>query len=575
MPKSKGAVNNRYIEAPGAPLAIDSALYIDRPPIEEQIQAQLHQPGSLTRIRAPRKTGKTSLLFRVIHHANSLGYAVVVIDFQQVDDAIASDFEALLNWFCNELYRQLGLTTQLQDIWNSHAGSKINCTLYMQNHVLRIFDSPTVLFLRHVDALFPYPEITQELFPLLRGWFEDARWLEEWQKLRLVMTHSTDIYVPLHIHQSPFNVGLSVRLPDFTVAQIHQFAQQHKLDWFEQKHAESLQQIVGGHPYLVAIALHQLTVKHLSFDQLLAEASYPQGIYGNHLRGYWAMVKSDPTLLSTLKQLLKCPGGMILESTLAYQLESTGLVHLVGDRAMMSCELYRQYFLSQFRSTLPLDASELAPTLGSGAEPEQTIDILHNRLYTIAQDTQDLQQLVNIDSVTQFHKRQIFRNYLAQIWSDTITEQKPLALAICSIDYLSVYIEAYGHDQGDICVHQVASLIRACADQQPSEHFSRYGIDEIVILLTEMTETEVRDVAENIRTKVEALQLHHAPQYLGMPLPVVTVSIGIAFGMPHSGSQPNDFFATADRALTTAIRQGHNQVSMIVDPLDDPSLEIK
>jgi hypothetical protein len=36
--------------------------------------------------------------------------------------------------------------------------------------------------------------------------------------------------------------------------------------------------------------------------------------------------------------------GVQLEPTLAYKLESMGLVQLRGNEARVSCELYRQYF---------------------------------------------------------------------------------------------------------------------------------------------------------------------------------------------------------------------------------------
>jgi diguanylate cyclase (GGDEF)-like protein len=555
-PQNAQVAGKPYFDYPGAPLATRSKVYIARPPVEQQVLAELEQPGSLIRIRAPRKMGKTSLLFRMIEQAHQLGYGVTVIDFHQAETSILSDLERLLIWLCHNISLQLGLATSPDEVWDFHTGHKLNCTLYLQDQVLRIFDNPVVLFLRHIDALLPYPWVTQELFPLLRGWFEDARWLEQWQKLRLVMTHDTEIYVPLKLYQSPFNVGLSVRLPEFTQEQVQALAHAYDLSWFQQHHASALTELVGGHPYLVAIACHHLATQAPAFATFLAQASFPAGIYGDHLRGYWSMVMANPPLLSALQQLIQSPqASLSLDAILAYQLESTGLVILTGDQVSIRCPLYHQYLAHQFQVMPSPDTPD----------PERALSSLHQRLRTIEQETQDLQQLVNIDSVTQFLKRQTFRSYLTQFWSTAIETHTAVALMVCSIDYLSVYIEAYGHDQGDICIHQIALLMRSCT-QQPDEHFARFGLDEVVILIQDTTLENATTIAENIRTQVEALQIHHAPQYLGLPLPVITVSIGGVYGIPQPDSQPNDFLAIADQALVEAIRQGRNRVNLLEEP---------
>ncbi|MBP0021847.1 MAG: AAA-like domain-containing protein [Cyanobacteria bacterium SBLK] len=45
-----------------------------------------------------------------------------------------------------------------------------------------------------------------------------------------------------------------------------------------------------------------------------------------------------------LKQVVESADRVALDPIIAYRLESIGLVKLRGDRAIPSCELYRQYF---------------------------------------------------------------------------------------------------------------------------------------------------------------------------------------------------------------------------------------
>jgi hypothetical protein len=79
-------------------------------------------------------------------------------------------------------------------------GAKVSCTTYLEEYVLAAADSPLVLYLDDVDTLFPYPEVYEDFFGLLRSWYEKARSRPNWKKLRLAIAHSTDVYIRLNIN---------------------------------------------------------------------------------------------------------------------------------------------------------------------------------------------------------------------------------------------------------------------------------------------------------------------------------------------------------------------------------------
>ncbi|MEO0541853.1 MAG: AAA-like domain-containing protein, partial [Cyanobacteria bacterium P01_A01_bin.105] len=519
---------------------------------------QLGLPGSLLRIKAPRRMGKTSLAFRLIEQARRLGYAIAVVDFQQAEAATLNQLDELLQWFCNHVTRQLGLPARLEESWQPGIGSKLNCTLYFQNRLLRAFDTPVVLVLRQVDALFAYPETAKEFLPLLRGWFEDARWQPAWQKLRLVMTHSTDLYLPLQLHQSPFNVGFDLRLLPFTPTQVHALAQRYGLTDFDQGQAEALTQLVGGHPYLSAIALYHLASGSLPLEPLIEQSFLAGGIYSSHLRDYAKLLSTNAALLTALHQVMDAPTGAVLDPVLSYQLESAGLVTLSGDRVTLSCELYRRYLAHYYPQQ---NAPEAAPS-GGNPTPQlarESINMLNQRLRLVEQETHDLQQQLNIDDATQFLKRAHFKSCLAQIWPRVQADQS-FTLMLCSVDYFSVYVDANGLDSGDTCLRMIADIIRANVDQ-PLDHFARYANESFIVYLTDTLAEQGAAIAQNIRTQVEALQLQHAPQYLGLPLPVVTVSIGLVNVCPQETSLA-EALQQVDEALHQANRMGHNRVKV-------------
>jgi hypothetical protein len=106
----------------------------------------------------------------------------------------------------------------------------------------------------------------------------------------------------------------------------------------------SLQQIIGGHPYLLNLAFCNLAIADLSLDQLIAEAATETGIYSDRLRGYLKTLHNNPELALAYQQVVTSFEPIELNSMTAYKLESLGLIKLQGNKAIPACELYRTYF---------------------------------------------------------------------------------------------------------------------------------------------------------------------------------------------------------------------------------------
>ncbi len=127
---------------PGGPVPLDSPFYVHRPPIEDLAYNELGKPGSVIRIRAPRKMGKSSLSYRIIDRAQAQGYRSAIIDFKQADESVFVSLNKFLRWFCAYLTRQLKLQPMLDDFWDEDMGSKVSCTIYLEGYLLEEIDSP-------------------------------------------------------------------------------------------------------------------------------------------------------------------------------------------------------------------------------------------------------------------------------------------------------------------------------------------------------------------------------------------------------------------------------------------------
>jgi hypothetical protein len=337
-------------ELPNGPVPLKSTFYIDRPPLEAQAKAELLKPGSLIRLKAPRQMGKTSLLRRLVAHGQDHHMRGVTLSLHRADRQIFADLDLFLRWFCANVGHQLGLEPDLERRWNSDIGSKVSCTAYLEDYVLPQVDGPLVIALDEVNELFQYPRLSAEFLPLLRSWYEDAREIEAWGRVRWILSHATEVYVPLQLHQSPFNVGLALRLPPFTLAQVQDLACRHQLLWAAGRDGaqrlRSLVQVVSCRPGLVRLALYALAQDDLSLEQLIEAAPTQSGIYSDHLRELLAALYPHPDLQAAFRYVIESATPVALEPIAAYRLESLGLITLSKNLATPSCELYRQYFLA-------------------------------------------------------------------------------------------------------------------------------------------------------------------------------------------------------------------------------------
>lgn len=332
---------------PSVGLSVESSFYIPRPPAEEQACAELERPGGLLRIKAPSNTGKTSLLLRALDYARNQGARTVLINIQEADTAILTDLSRFLRWFCRNTAQQLGVENRLDDYWDDEIGHKVSCKIYFREYLLKQVSTPIVLALDEVDQLFEYPALVQEFLPMLRVWHEEAMELAVWQKLRLVLSYNTEVYVPLKISQSPFNIGLSIQLPVLSLDQTMTLAAEYKLSLAESEvqQLSQLHVLVAGHPYLVQLALYWLSERDITIGSVLKDAPTQAGIYSAHLRRHWQIMQRQPALQAAFSTVLKAVDqGSQIDAMLAYQLERMGLVRMDGNIAIVSSELYYLYF---------------------------------------------------------------------------------------------------------------------------------------------------------------------------------------------------------------------------------------
>jgi hypothetical protein len=334
------------IEEPTGQVPLNSPFYIERPPIESDCYRLILKPDALIRIKAPRQMGKSSLMTRVLHHAEQEGYHTLSLSFQEADSEIFANLDRFLQWFSASVTEQLGLPDQVDAYWqNNRFNNKRCCTRYFQNYLFAEITKPLVLGLDEVDRIFQEP-IATDFFGLLRAWHEKGKNEEAWQKLRLVITHSQEVYIGLDINQSPFNVGTPIELPEFNREQVQTLCQRHQL-FYTEAQIEQLMAIVGGHPYLIRLALYKMALNHITLDKLLKTATSERGPYTEHLRRQLVNLQEHPQLSEIFKTIVTTDNPIQIRELGPndFKLKALGLIRVDDDNQVTPwCELYRHYF---------------------------------------------------------------------------------------------------------------------------------------------------------------------------------------------------------------------------------------
>jgi hypothetical protein len=276
--------------------------------------------------------------------ARGAGKRVVYIDFQLFDQTALAHSDLFLQQFCALLTRRLGLVDQVAAYWALPLSTIQRCSVYLEEYILPEVHGALVLALDEVDRVFDTP-VRSDFFGMLRAWHNDRAVVPAWGAVDLALVTSTEPYQFIeNLNQSPFNVGETLELHDFTPAQVADLNQRHDHVLDTQAEADLLA-LLHGHPYLTHLALYRVATGLTTISDLFATAHAERGPFGDHLRYHLFRIQDRPELIAGL--------GAVLHQTTAlapaifFRLRGAGLV--MGDRhaPQMRCPLYADYFHRQ------------------------------------------------------------------------------------------------------------------------------------------------------------------------------------------------------------------------------------
>lgn len=168
-----------------------------------------------------------------------------------------------------------------------------------------------------------------------------------------------------------------------------------------------------------------------------------------------------------------------------------------------------------------------------------------------------VEELSKLDELTKISNRRMMTNYLDSTWNNTEKGHISLSAILFDIDYFKLLNDTYGHSKGDECLIVVAQT----AEQIASEYdykLARYGGEEFLIVAYDKEHGESVNLAEEIRSAIEGLQIPNANNKVS---PFVTASFGVSTQTIAAAQTYGKILEWADECLYFAKNAGRNRVA--------------
>jgi len=161
-----------------------------------------------------------------------------------------------------------------------------------------------------------------------------------------------------------------------------------------------------------------------------------------------------------------------------------------------------------------------------------------------------LERAANWDYLTGLPNRRQFFAKGARLFEAASKEESKLSVAILDVDRFKLINDTYGHDVGDAVLKQIGEFLGAQVSD--NDIAARLGGEEFCLLVSDMSETQLKLYMERVRTGIETATFGTDEQKVS-----VTISIGVCVEISET---LGEMMAIADTMLYQAKEQGRNRV---------------
>lgn len=174
-----------------------------------------------------------------------------------------------------------------------------------------------------------------------------------------------------------------------------------------------------------------------------------------------------------------------------------------------------------------------------------------------------LEELVNIDGLTEIYNHRYFCDTLAEEVKKGNRQNKPISMIFIDIDYFKQYNDTNGHQKGDYVLKKIGKIIKE--NVRAGDTPARYGGEEFAVILPDTSEEQAICIAENLREKIEST---HFEGEKNQPKGKITASMGVSV-YPDKAKNDIELIKSADDALYRAKFFEKNRVEVYTSILDE------
>jgi len=179
------------------------------------------------------------------------------------------------------------------------------------------------------------------------------------------------------------------------------------------------------------------------------------------------------------------------------------------------------------------------------------ISAINRSLDFFTSENKALDNMANHDTLTGLRNRRSFEEKIERTIKNSESSGSAFCFLLIDIDDFKKVNDTYGHDNGDIVLKDIASILKKMT--RPNDSLYRWGGEEFVIILSNIDKKNAANVSERIRAKIEKYEFKLSETTINC-----TVTIGAAMYKP--GESYDELFKTADTKMYEGKQNGKNQV---------------
>lgn len=176
-----------------------------------------------------------------------------------------------------------------------------------------------------------------------------------------------------------------------------------------------------------------------------------------------------------------------------------------------------------------------------------------------------MQERAEKDELTGLGSRYSLGKYGRDLLEKAKEERAPLTIGIVDVDYFKQYNDTYGHLEGDKCLVKISDMLKKVMEKAIERgacgRAFRYGGDEIIILLTGITQDELKKLAEGLLDGMKRLGIKNDNSSVA---DMVTLSQGYYSQIPNDDDTLEDLFKKADSQLYKVKETTKNNYYMMI-----------